>query len=49
VAFDILIRNGRIVDGTGNAWFRADVGLRKGKIDALGDLRYEKGDQVLDA
>jgi len=49
VAFDILIRNGRIVDGTGNAWFRADVGIGKGKIGALGDLRYEKGDQVLDA
>jgi N-acyl-D-amino-acid deacylase len=27
-AFDLVIRNGRIIDGTGNPWYRADVGLR---------------------
>lgn len=49
MVFDILIRNGRVVDGTGNPWFRADVGISKGKIGALGRLSGEKGDRILDA
>ena len=28
--FDMLIQGGRILDGTGNPWFRADVGIRDG-------------------
>ena len=34
--FDILIRNARIVDGSGNPWFRADVGIRDGRIAKIG-------------
>jgi hypothetical protein len=26
-SFDVLIRNGRILDGTGNPWYRADIGI----------------------
>lgn len=33
--FDIVIRNGRIVDDTGNPWFKADIGIEKGKIAKL--------------
>jgi N-acyl-D-amino-acid deacylase len=47
--FDILITNGRIVDGTGNAWYRADVGIRDGKIVFIGHLKGEKAKQVIDA
>jgi N-acyl-D-amino-acid deacylase len=36
--FDVLIRNGRIADGTGNASFVGDVGILNGKIAALGNL-----------
>ncbi|MBC7243249.1 MAG: D-aminoacylase [Anaerolineae bacterium] len=32
---DYLIRNGRIVDGTGNPWFRADIGIAGGRIAAI--------------
>jgi N-acyl-D-amino-acid deacylase len=37
-AYDVIIRNGKVFDGTGNPWFRADVGLRNGVIAAVGDL-----------
>jgi adenine deaminase len=36
--FDAVVRNGRIVDGTGAPWFPADVGLRGGRIAAVGNL-----------
>jgi N-acyl-D-amino-acid deacylase len=34
--YDLLIRNGRIVDGTGNAWFGGDVAVKDGKISVVG-------------
>lgn len=36
--FDILITGGRVLDGTGNPWFYADVGIRDGRIAAVGRL-----------
>ena len=36
--FDILIRNGRVIDGTGNPWYYADVGVNGDRIAAIGDL-----------
>lgn len=33
---DILIRNGRIIDGTGNSWFYGDVAVKEGRIIAVG-------------
>ncbi len=36
--FDVLIRNGRVVDGTGNPWFPADVGIIDGTIAAIGRI-----------
>jgi N-acyl-D-aspartate/D-glutamate deacylase len=47
--FDILIRNGRIVDGTGNPSWAGDVAVRAGKIAAMGPLGARTADLVIDA
>jgi len=48
-AFDIVIRNGHIVDGTGSPWYSGDVGIRDGKIAAIGNLSETRGKRVIDA
>src|SRR5262245_36777367 len=39
MAYDLLIKNGRVIDGSGTPAFRADVGVRNGKIAEIGKLR----------
>ena len=46
--YDLLIKNGRIVDGSGNPWFIADVGVKDGSITAIGKIE-DKADRVIDA
>ena len=36
--FDVIISNGHIIDGTGSPWYSADVGIRNGRIAAIGSL-----------
>jgi dihydroorotase/N-acyl-D-amino-acid deacylase len=48
-AFDIVICNGHIVDGTGSPWYSGDVGIRDGKIAAIGNLSETRGKRVIDA
>jgi dihydroorotase/N-acyl-D-amino-acid deacylase len=48
-AFDVLIRNGHIMDGTGSPWYSADLGIRNGRIAAIGRLRDATARTVIDA
>ncbi len=36
--FDLVLAGGRIVDGSGNPWYRADIGIRSGRIAEIGRL-----------
>jgi N-acyl-D-aspartate/D-glutamate deacylase len=47
--YDLLIRGGRILDGTGNPWRYADIGIRGGKIVALGRLGNAAAARTIDA
>ena len=47
--FDVLIRGGRVMDGSGNPWMRADVGIRGDRIVAVGTLRGATAATVLQA
>src|SRR6266511_3048997 len=48
-AFDVVITNARIVDGSGNPWFRADVGIRDGRIVRVGRINPAAGKRTIDA
>ena len=47
--FDVLIRNGRVMDGTGNPWMRADLGITGDRIVAVGRLPGATAARVIDA
>jgi len=46
---DTVIKNGLLIDGAGNPWFKADVGISGGKITKIGKLIIAKAEKVLDA
>ena len=48
-AFDVMIVHGKIVDGTGSPWYASDVGIRNGRIAAIGDLTGAPARQTIDA
>jgi N-acyl-D-amino-acid deacylase len=47
--FDILIKNGKVIDGTGNPWIASDVGIAGGKFTAVGRLGDARARQSIDA
>ncbi|MDD3498453.1 MAG: D-aminoacylase [Candidatus Moranbacteria bacterium] len=47
--FDIIIKNGIIIDGTGAPMLDADLGIKDGEIAEIGDLENEKGEREIDA
>jgi len=47
--FDVVIRNGHIIDGTGSPWYSGDVGIRDGRIATIGNLSHAHAKQMIDA
>jgi N-acyl-D-amino-acid deacylase len=47
--YDLVIRNGRIIDGTGSPWYAGDVAIRAGKIAAIGRLTDVPARHTIDA
>jgi N-acyl-D-amino-acid deacylase len=49
VAFDLVITNGHIIDGTGSPWYSGDVGIRDGRVAAIGNLIAAPRKRTIDA
>src|ERR1700740_389430 len=49
VPYDLVIRNGRIIDGTGSPWYSGDIGIRQGRIAAIGNLAGAPAKHTIDA
>jgi N-acyl-D-amino-acid deacylase len=47
--YDIVISNGQVIDGTGSPWYSGDVGIRDGKIVAVGQLAGAPRNRTIDA
>jgi N-acyl-D-amino-acid deacylase len=47
--YDVIIRGGQIIDGAGNPWIKADVGIRAGRIVRVGRLDNAQASRVIDA
>ena len=46
--FDLILGHGRIVDGTGSPWYSGDVGIREGRIAAIGNLAGARAKRRID-
>lgn len=47
--YDVLIKNGKVLDGTGNSWFYADIAVKNGKIIAVGKMSSAIATKIVDA
>src|SRR6476659_6215363 len=47
--YEVLIRNGRVLDGSGNPWRAVDIGIRGGRIVDIGRLQTATGARTIDA
>ena len=47
--YDFIIKNGRIIDGTGNPWVSGDLAIRGGRIAKIGKLERARAERVIDA
>jgi N-acyl-D-amino-acid deacylase len=49
MSFDVIIKNGNITDGTGNPYYRGDIGIHNGRIEKIGFLKNEQAGEIIDA
>ena len=47
--YDLIIRHGHIIDGTGSPWYSGDVAIQNGRIAVIGQLAEASAEQVIDA
>ena len=47
--FDLVIKNGHILDGSGNPWFKSDIGIKGSKIQKVGKIDDKKAKKIIDA
>jgi N-acyl-D-amino-acid deacylase len=47
--YDVIIKGGTVIDGTGKPMYKADVGVKEGIVDFIGDLHNEKAHKEIDA
>ena len=48
-SFDLVIKNGKIIDGSGNSWYYGDVGVSQGKITFMGKKENYDAKKIVDA
>ena len=49
VQFDVAIKNARIIDGTGNPWFKSDIGIKNGRVAKIGVINDGEAKEFVDA
>lgn len=47
--FDIIIRCGQVIDGTGNSWAKTDIGIKDGWIKSIGNLTSQSAGRIINA
>ncbi|HKD79801.1 MAG TPA: D-aminoacylase [Candidatus Angelobacter sp.] len=47
--YDVIIRNGHIIDGTGSPWYSGDIAIRDGRIAAIGFVGNARAKRTIDA
>ncbi|HEY2397136.1 MAG TPA: D-aminoacylase [Rudaea sp.] len=48
-SYDLIVRNGHVIDGTGSPWYAADVAVKDGRIAAIGNLADARATRTIDA
>jgi N-acyl-D-amino-acid deacylase len=48
-SYDLIIRNGHVIDGTGSPWYGADIAVKEGRIAAIGRLVSASATRSIDA
>ncbi len=49
MSFSLVNTNEKVVDGTGNTWFKADVAIGRGGIAEIGNPMSDEADRAMDA